>query len=244
MGRDPLRQEALASARRQLLEHGVPGVTLAAVAQDLAVPESELRDVVTSREELLETLYETTMDRLLAFLGSVVAQQDPDDLPAQVEAGTHAIVVWCGTHRAEFDLLMGPGFRQAVGARASVRQSIASRLGGAWAPLFDRVRRSGAPYPPDEEIPADLAAQLVVYRRLLVRDNAGMGDDFPLGVVYLMTVGWRQIFGVLCMLAFDPETRPVSAFGDAITELNQSLLRLVGLEPSPAVRLTGIPEAA
>ncbi|MFJ3407934.1 TetR/AcrR family transcriptional regulator [Promicromonospora sp. NPDC090134] len=243
MERD-LRQDALAAARRLLEADGVRGVTMSAVACDLAVPDAELGRAGVDRVALLEALYESTMDRLLAFLGAAVAQQDPDDLAAQVEAGTHAIVVWCGTHRAEFDLLMGPGFRQAVGARAAVRQSVASRLGGAWAPLFDRVRRAGAPYPPDADIPADLAAQLDVYRRLLLRANPGMGDDLPLGVVYLMTVGWRQIFGLLCMLSFDPGARPVSAFGDSITHLNRSLLDLVGLAPSPAVRLVVVPGAA
>jgi AcrR family transcriptional regulator len=241
MERD-LRAAVLAAARRLLAADGVRGVTVPAVAHDLAMPEADVARAVGDRVGLLETLYESTMDRLLAFLGAAVAQQDPDDLAAQVEAGTHAIVVWCGTHRAEFDLLMGPGFRQAVGARASVRLSIASRLGGAWAPLFDRVRRAGAPYPPEADIPADLAAQLEVYRRLLLRANPGMGDD--LGVVYLMTVGWRQIFGVLCMLSFDPAARPVSAFGDSITQLNRSLLELVGLVPSPAVRLVVVPGAA
>ena len=242
MERD-MRTDVLAAARRLLAADGVRGVTVPAVAQDLVVPEGDVVRAVGDRVGLLEALYESTMDRLLAFLGAAVGQQGPDDLAAQVEAGTHAIVVWCGTHRAEFDLLMGPGFRQAVGARASVRLSIASRLGGAWAPLVDRVRRAGAPYPPDADIPADLAVQLDVYRRLLLRANPGMGDDLPLGVVYLMTVGWRQIFGFLCMLSFDPEARPVSAFGDSITELNRSLLELVGLAPSPAVRLVVVPGA-
>ena len=105
-------------------------------------------------------------------------------------------------------LLAADGVREAVGAQASVRQSVASRLGGAWAPLFDRVHRAGAPYPSDADIPADLAPQLDVYRKLLLRANPGMGDDLPLGVVYLMTVGWRQIFGVLCLLSFDPRPRP------------------------------------
>lgn len=243
MERD-LRTDVLAAARRLLTADGVRGVTVPAVAQDLALPAADVARAVGDRVGLLEALYESTMDRLLAFLGAAVAQQDPDDLAAQVEAGTHAIVVWCGTHRAEFDLLMGPGFRETVGAQASVRQSVASRLGGAWAPLFDRVRRTGAPYPSDADIPADLAAQLDVYRRLLLRANPGMGDDLPLGVVYLMTVGWRQIFGVLCMLSFDPEAPPVSEFGDSIAQLNRSLLELVGLVPSPAVRLVGVPGAA
>lgn len=144
MERD-LRRDALATARRLLEADGVRGVTPSAVARDLGVPDAELGRAGLDRVALLEALYESTMDRLLAFLGAAVAQQDPDDLAAQVEAGTHAIVVWCGTHRAGFDLLMGPGFRQAVGARAAVRQSVASRLGGAWVPLFDRVRRTGAP---------------------------------------------------------------------------------------------------
>lgn len=244
MGREPLRQDVLAAARRVLAAHGVRGVTTSAVAHELGVPDDALRATAGDRVDLLEALYESTMDQLLEFLGGAVGQQDPDDLAAQVEAGTHAILVWCGTHRREFDLLMGQGFRDAVGARASVRQSIASRLGGAWAPLFDRVWRTGAHCPPDDEIPPDLAAQLVVYRRLLLGANPGMSDDFPLGVVYLMTVGWRQIFGHLCMLSFDPGARPVTEFAPEIDQLNRSLLDLVGLTPSPAVRLVGVPQAA
>ncbi|GAA1870680.1 TetR/AcrR family transcriptional regulator [Myceligenerans crystallogenes] len=238
-GRQYRLDDALAAARGLLAERGVDGVTMTAVARQLGVSGPALYQYFDGRTGLLRATYDDVMDDLLAFLGETVARQDPDDLAAQVHAGTHAIFAWCRGHKHEFDLLMGSSFRKVARASEGVRETIAQRLGGAWVPTFERIWRSGVEFRADDEIPAPLREQLVAYREVLLRDHPGAGPGFPLGAVYVLYKGWRMIFGLLCMVAYDQIDYVFGDFEAVFADLMDDLFTLIGIPPSDGVRLAG-----
>lgn len=227
--------EARTVARRFLAEQGVDGVTMAGVAREVGVAGPGMYQYFDGRAGLLRAIYADVLDELLGYLSASVAGQDPDDLAGQVTAGTRAIFVWCREHRNEFDLLMGASFREAAGrpdAADGVRDSIAQRLGGLWVPTFERIWRSGVEFVPEDELPQPLRQQLVHYRGVLLRDHPDVSDDFPLGAVHALFVGWRQIYGLLCMVAYDQLDFVFGNFDAAFDDLMSSLLTLIGLAPS------------
>lgn len=237
-GRQYRLDDALASARDLLAEHGVDGVTMTAVARQLGVSGPALYQYFDGRTGLLRATYDDVMDDLLVFLGESVGRQDADDLAAQVHAGTHAIFAWCRAHKHEFDLLMGSNFRKVAKESEGVRETIAQRLGGAWVPTFERIWRSGVTFRPDDEIPAELREQLVHYREVLLRDHPETSPDFPLGAVYVLYKGWRMIFGLLCMVAYDQIDFVFGDFEAVFADLMADLFALIGIPASDQVRLT------
>ncbi|GAB4085453.1 TetR/AcrR family transcriptional regulator [Myceligenerans cantabricum] len=236
-GRQYRLEDALVSARGLLTKHGVDGVTMTAVARELSVSGPALYQYFDGRPGLLRATYDDVTEELLAHVGVALGRQDPGDLAAQVHAGTHAIFVWCREHPHEFDLLMGASFRRLVRESADVRQAIARRLGGAWVPTFERIWRSGVEFRPDEEIPAALREQLVVYRRVLLHDHPEVSPGFPLGAVYVLFVGWRQIYGLLCMVGYDQVGDVFGDFEAVFADLMDTLFDLIGIPPSEHTRL-------
>lgn len=230
-GRRYRLDDALASARGLLSAHGVDGVTMTAVAKELGVSGPALYQYFDGRPGLLRAVRDALLDDLLAVVAAETGRQGGDDLVARMSAGVHTVFTWCREHRCELDLLVGPTSQELLAASGGPQDTLAVRLGRAALPVFAALHRAGAGFRPEDEIPEPLRAQLTSYRDLLQPDRA-LAGEIPLGIVYTLWAGWRQIYGLLCMVAYD---RLDGVFGDfeaAFADLMDGLLALIELPPA------------
>lgn len=234
--RAELLDEARSAARRLLSEHGVDGVTMVAVAKEVGIAGPGMYRYFDGRPALLAAVYDDTMDELTAYLDVVVGRQPDGDPVARLHAATHALFVWCRGHRNEFDLLLGADAQQAADASTGPgRPHFVHRLGPVFLPAFAALWRAGVPFPAD--VAPGLAAELDAYRAVLLGDAPGVADDVPVGVVHTVVGFWRQVYGLLCMVAYDQLDHAFGTFDALFDDMMRGLLASLGLEPSPGVRL-------
>ena len=232
--------DARAAARRLLAEHGLARVTMSAVAREIGIAGPGMYRYFQKRAGLIEQLYNDTLDELVEFLYHANDAQDVDDYAARLHATTHALFIWCRVHRNEFELLMGHGFKEAVGGAEQIRTHVAHRIGSAFVPTFDAMWRSGAEYPSDGIVPPGLANELTEYKVQMLKENQDLADDFPLGAVRLMLVCWRQIYGLLCMVAYDHLNFAFGNFDNTFHDMITSLIGYLGMPLSDRVVLSTI----
>ncbi|WP_026366128.1 TetR/AcrR family transcriptional regulator [Promicromonospora sukumoe] len=235
--RAELLHEARAAARRLLAEHGADGVTMVAVAKEVGIAGPGMYRYFEGRPGLLTAVYDDTLDELIAYLEQAVARQPADDQAARLHAATHALFVWCRTHRNEFDLLLGADAQHAVGQSGTSRPHFVHRLGSVFVPTFAALWRAGVPFPADADVAPGLAPELDTYRAVLTQDSPGVAEEVPVGVVHTIMVFWRQVYGLLCMVAYDQLDYAFGNFDAMFDDMMRSLLASLGLEPSPRVVL-------
>lgn len=231
--RAELERDARAAARRITAAEGLDGLTVAAVARAVGVTPPALYRYFDGRAGLVQAVYDDVIAEFIETVATAMRRQDPDDISAQLQAATRAVLDWAVANKAEFDLLMGAGFPKAAGSGEDIPVVIARELGSLYAALFGRLWREGRlTYARDEDIPAGLVPQLRLYRD-------AFGPELPLGVALLMITCWRQIYGVLCMAVYGHLS---FAFGDHLPLYEDmmdhllGLLGLLGVGRSPDVR--------
>ncbi|MEQ4720710.1 TetR/AcrR family transcriptional regulator [Nonomuraea sp. B19D2] len=229
--RAELERDAKSVARRIAAEEGVEGLTLAAVAREVGVTPPALYRYFTGRAGLVRAVYDDVTAEFMDIVTQAVQRQDPDDISAQLHAATRAVLDWSLANKVEFDLLMGAGFPKVAASDDDIPMVIARELGGLFGRRFAQLWREGRlTFPADEDIDPALVPQLRTYRETV-------GLEFPIGVVFLMIICWRQIYGLLCMavyghhqFAFD---NPLPLF----EHMMDDLLGFLGLTRSPNLRV-------
>jgi hypothetical protein len=74
---------------------------------------------------------------------------------------------------------------------------------------------------------------------VLTQGSAVSDEDVPVGVVRTIMVFWRQVYGLLCMVAYDQLDHAFGNFDAMFDDMMRDLLAPLGLEPSAGVRLVG-----
>ncbi|MFI2365526.1 TetR/AcrR family transcriptional regulator [Promicromonospora sp. NPDC019610] len=235
--RAELLRDARAAGRRLLAEHGVDGVTMVAVAKEVGIAGPGMYRYFEGRPGLLAAVHDDTLDELVAYLEAAVARQPDDDHVARVHAATHALFVWCRGHRNEFDLLLGADAQHAVGVAGAARPHFVHRLGSVFVPSFAALWRQGVPFPADADVAPGLAPELDTYRAALTQDSPGGAEEVPVGAVHTIMVFWRQVYGLLCMVAYGRLGYAFGNFDGMFDDMMRGLLASLGLRPSPRVRL-------
>jgi AcrR family transcriptional regulator len=235
--RAELLRDARAAARRLLAEHGVDGVTMVAVAKEVGIAGPGMYRYFEGRPGLLAAVYDDTLDELVAHLEAVVRRQPADDHVARLHAATHALFVWCRTHRNEFDLLFGADAQHAVGPAGAGRPHFVHRLAPVFVPSFAALSRAGVPFPADADVAPGLAPELDAYRAVLTQEDPGADEEISVGVVHTIIGFWRQVYGLLCMVAYDQLDYAFGNFDAMFDDMMHGLLATLGLRPSPSVRL-------
>src|SRR5215213_5276949 len=109
--RDRARAETLReikdTARRVLVEQGVDGLALRAVAREMGVTAPALYRYFTSREDLVEHVVADLYDELTDVLEAARDAESPELPGARILAVSRAFRTWATTHPAEFGLLFG-----------------------------------------------------------------------------------------------------------------------------------------
>lgn len=225
-----LVRDARSIARDITAASGLEGLTVAAVARELAVSPPALYRHFDGKDGLVRAVYEDLTADLITAVEDAVRRQDADDMAAKLHAATRAVLTWSRAHRGAFELLMGSAYPVAAKSEGEIPQTMSRELGGVFADLFTVLWHQGTlTYPADDEFPPVLRKQLETYR------NA-FRPDLPLGVAHLMLTCWRQIYGVVSMTVNGHLAFAFDDYDALFEDMMASLLGLLGVEPSPNVR--------
>lgn len=197
---DTLRQ-IKETARGVLVEHGVDGLALRAVAREMGLTAPALYRYFTSREDLVENVVADLYDELTDVLETVRDATEPATPGLQLLEVSRAFRTWAITHRPEFGLLFGslglgvlPEDAHAYGERPA--QLAGARFGGVFAELVARVYlERGFPVPDDDELHPQLQEQLREW-------GAKLPVPLPLGVLHVFLGCWIRLYGLVCMEIF------------------------------------------
>ena len=153
-------REIKQTARQVLVDQGVDGLALRAVAREMGMTAPALYRYFDSREDLVENVVADLYDELVAVLEAARDDARPATAPVQLLACSRAFRTWATTHHAEFGLLFGsagdgvvlPDGLPATTASAR-RSSRRRRFGGVFAVLVAQIYlERGFPIPADDEI--------------------------------------------------------------------------------------------
>jgi AcrR family transcriptional regulator len=197
---DTLR-EIKQTARQVLVDHGVDGLALRAVAREMGITAPALYRYFASREDLVENVVADLYDELCDVLEAVRDAAEPATPGVALVEVARAFRTWATTHHAEFGLLFGsagervlPDDVHAQGERPA--QLAAARFGGVFAALVARIYLDkGFPVPDDDALDPGLQEQLKTW-------CAKLPVPLPLGVVSVFLSCWIRLYGMVCMEVF------------------------------------------
>jgi AcrR family transcriptional regulator len=203
--RDRLRADTIReikrTARRVLVDQGVDGLALRAVARQMGMTAPALYRYFSSREDLVENVVADLYDELCEVLEGVRDAADPATPGVQLLHTARAFRTWATTHHAEFGLLFGsagegvlPDDVRVYGERPA--QLAAARFGSVFAELVARVYlERGFPVPDDGDLEPALLHQLEEW-------CTKMPVTLPLGVMSVFLSCWIRLYGMVCMEVF------------------------------------------
>jgi AcrR family transcriptional regulator len=195
-------REIKETARKVLVEQGVDGLALRAVARQMGMTAPALYRYFDSREDLVEHVVADLYDELTDVLERVRDATDPGEPGFQILSVARAFRKWATTHHAEFGLLFGSAGERVLDPRdmhgdgERPPQIASRRFGGVFAELVARIYLDrGFPTPADDEIEPALRTQLQEW-------CAKLPVPLPLGVVHVFLSCWIRLYGMVCMEVF------------------------------------------
>jgi AcrR family transcriptional regulator len=190
------------TARRVLVEQGVDGLALRAVAREMGVTAPALYRYFTSREDLVEHVVADLYDELTDVLEQTRDATGPGAPGRQLMAVAREFRLWATTHHAEFGLLFGSAGERvittedALGPGERPAQVAGSRFGGVFAELVSRIYlERGFPVQDEADLDPALRAQLSDW-------CAKLPVALPLGVMHVFLSCWIRLYGMVCMEVF------------------------------------------
>jgi AcrR family transcriptional regulator len=194
-------REIKATARRVLVDQGVDGLALRAVAREMGMTAPGLYRYFASREDLVEHVVADLYDEVTGTLEQVRDAADPATPGLQLLLVARAFRTWAITHRPEFGLLFGsagqgvlPEDAHDYGERPS--QLAGARFGAVFATLVARIYlEQGFPVPDEADLDPALTVQLREW-------CAKLPVPLPLGVMHVFLSCWIRLYGLVCMEIF------------------------------------------
>jgi AcrR family transcriptional regulator len=192
-------REILDAARRVLVEQGLDGLALRAVAREMGMTAPGLYRYFDSREHLLEQvvvdLYTELCDRMEADMAELEVRTPAEKLMT----ASRSFRRWATTHRQEFGLLFGAPVED-VPTHGSVLEGPAHEAGMRFGAIFGALiaelwSTRPFPIPADDEIDPALREQLASCVQ-------AFPVELPLGVVHVYLTCWVRLYGMVCMEVF------------------------------------------
>ena len=190
------------TARKVLVDRGVDGLALRAVAREMGMTAPALYRYFDSREDLVEHVVADLYDELTDVLEEVRDAAEPATPGVQLMMVARAFRQWATTHHPEFGLLFGSAGEGIVpaedlhGAGDHPPQVASRRFGGVFAELVARIYlEQGFPVPDEEELEPALRVQLTEW-------CAKLPVALPLGVMHVFLSCWIRLYGLVCMEVF------------------------------------------
>ncbi|MBR8741509.1 TetR/AcrR family transcriptional regulator [Nocardiopsis sp. MG754419] len=201
--RDRVREATLTEiksiARRHLVEQGVAGVSLRAIAREMGMTAPGLYRYVPGIDALLVIITADMFDELAEAVAAADASAPPEDTELRLHSALRAFRIWAITHPAEFSVMFGPRTRLDPDADITPALEAGNRFGSTFFALCDRLlQEKDIPLPRDEDIDPELTAELRSFA-----DTVGLSaHDVPVGAALVLTRCWIRIYGVVCMEVF------------------------------------------
>ena len=190
------------TARRVLVEQGVDGLALRAIAREMGLTAPALYRYFDSREDLVEHVVADLYTELCDALEAARDAARPATPGVQVMAVSRAFRGWATTHHVEFGLLFGSPAESVVPAGEAhspgdgPAQEAGRRFGAIFAALVARIHHERHfPVPAEEELEPALHDQLRSWCQKLP-------VPLPLGVMYVFLSCWIRLYGIVCMEIF------------------------------------------
>ncbi|SOD99416.1 TetR/AcrR family transcriptional regulator [Blastococcus haudaquaticus] len=190
------------TARKVLVERGVDGLALRAVAREMGMTAPGLYRYFDSREDLVEHVVADLYDELSDVLEAVRDAAEPATPGVQLMTVARAFRQWATTHHPEFGLLFGSAAEGIIpaedlhGPGEHLPQVASRRFGGVFAELVARIYlEQGFPVPDEDELEPALRTQLTEW-------CAKLPVALPLGVMHVFLSCWIRLYGLVCMEVF------------------------------------------
>lgn len=198
--REATLEEIKQIARRLLVAHGLPGVSLRAIAREMGMTAPGLYRYFASLDDLLSALQQEFFDELTAAVTAAIEEGGAGDVDGHVCAALRAFRLWGKRYPAEFTLLFGPPAGRAGNCLHEEHHDAGARFGAVFFDLFVRVwQEQRFSPPPEESIPPELKEQLRAFAAEL---GAGEEREIPIGAVRILVSAWVRIYGLICMEIF------------------------------------------
>src|SRR3954471_18213714 len=154
------------TARRVLVDQGVDGLALRAVAREMGMTAPGLYRYFASREDLVEHVVADLYTELCDDLQAACGAADPDTPAQKLMAASRTFRRWAMGHRHEFGLLFGDPADDVLRDRTMQEgpaHEAKERFGALFGELITQLYLS-RPFAvrPEEEIEPELRAQLGV----------------------------------------------------------------------------------
>ena len=200
-------QEIIQTARKLLVQDGPEAVSLRAIARDMGMTAPALYRYFGSHEELLRHVVADIFTELAGHVRSAVhavaiesaAEPTAELMAAKLIAGCREFRAWTLTHVPEFSMIFGsplPGLEYLHDVIRDPSVDCGYQFGQVFLDLFGELyRRRPFSIPSDDEIDADLRAQLAKYRELV-------GIELPLGALQTFLRCWVLLYGTVSLEAF------------------------------------------
>jgi len=204
--RDRVRAETFneikQTARRVLVDQGVDGIALRAVAREMGLTAPALYRYFDSREDLVEHVVADLYGELTDVLEAARDAAVPSSPGFRLLETARAFRAWATTHHAEFGLLFGSAAERVIdpaelhGDGDRPAQVAGQRFGGVFAELVARIYlERGFPVPADDDLDPALQEQLRTW-------CAKLPVALPLGVMSVFLSCWIRLYGMVCMEVF------------------------------------------
>ncbi len=217
-------------ARRHLVEFGVVGVSLRAIAREMGMTAPGLYRYVPGIDALLVMITAEMYEELADVVADADASMPVDDTDGRILVSLRAFRNWAITHQAEFSVMFGPRTRLDPEADITRALEAGRRFGSTFFTLFDRlVSEERFPLPRDEEIPNALRPELRSFA-----DSVGFtSPDISEGAVMVLTACWVRLYGVVCMEVFQHLSFVVGDMEPFFESELQNMAKDLGVRYSP-----------
>lgn len=194
-------------ARTLLVEQGVQGLTLRAIARQIGITAPALYRYYASLSDLVQHVCGDICADLADDLGTVLAHLPTDDTASRVFAVCRGFRTWAIAHPREFGLVFAtpaaPGAGDANDPFGQIFLTFTGRI-LAGAPGQERS---------DPDVPDRLRTDIAQFRDTLVDALRGADQPEPeigLGTAYTVLRFWVRLYGQVALEVFDRFPFPVT----------------------------------
>lgn len=192
--REATKDEIKAIARQQMAEQGTAAISLRGIAQKMQVTPTALYRYFASYDDLITELIVDAYNAHADALEAADATHPSEDYAGRLYTVLMAFREWALQHPSDFQLIYGnpiPGYH----APDEPTIAAAQRNMGAVVKVLNDAHQAGKLHllPEYSQIPETIVAQIAYANRYGVPDV----------LVYIGTVGWSRIHGILMLEIFN-----------------------------------------
>jgi AcrR family transcriptional regulator len=222
--REATRNEILDTARRQMAESGAAALALRAIAREMDITAPALYRYFQNRDELVTALILAAFHSLADALEAARDAQAAGDHAGKLLAAAFAYRDWALAHPEDFALIYGtpiPGYE----APRELTVPAAGRSFQVFAPIVTDAMQAGVMIPPAEytRFPPAVHGALAAMQEQ-------EGYTFPLEALYITTVGWTQMHGIIILELFGHIGPVVGDTGEFYRHEILTMMRHLGLQ--------------